>query len=35
LGIYSQELKDVSEKIYSYSFTLIDNLNNIIETTGE
>ena len=34
-GIYSQKLKDISEKLYSYSFTLIDSLNNIIETSGE
>ena len=32
-GIY--ESNDYSEKVYTYNFTLVDNLGNIIETTGD
>ena len=31
---YSCE-EDISEKVYSYSFSLYDNLNNLIDTSGE
>lgn len=40
-GIYSQfsnnesDIRDYSEKVYSYCFTLKDSNNNIIETSGE
>lgn len=34
IGKYSQEKKDVSEKVYSYCFELKDGNNNLIETSG-
>ena len=34
-GVYSQQGKDSSEKLYSYCFTVYDANENIINTTGE
>lgn len=34
-GVYSQYEKDTSEKVYSYSFEILDNLANLIYSTGE
>ena len=34
LGIYEHK-EDIAEKVYSYCFNLIDENNNIIETSGE
>jgi hypothetical protein len=40
-GVYSQKvtgdetIRDYNEKVYSYSFTLTDADDNIIETSGE
>ena len=35
IGVYSQEGKDVTEKIYSYNFTVYDEQGKILETSGE
>ena len=35
IGIYSQEGKDVTEKVYSYNFTVYDEQGKILETSGE
>lgn len=35
VGVYSQENRDIEEKVYSYSFNLYDSTNNLIYTTGE
>ena len=35
IGVYSQEDKDVTEKVYSYNFTIYDENGNILETSGE
>lgn len=35
IGEYSQVSGDITEKIYSYNFTLYDDENNILETSGE
>lgn len=34
-GIYNQEGKDITEKVYSYQFDLKDNKGNIVETSNE
>lgn len=34
-GVYSQEGKDATEKVYSYRFILKDEDNNILQDTGE
>lgn len=34
-GVYSQEDKDSTEKVYSYRFDIRDNNGNIIETSGD
>lgn len=35
IGVYSQEGKDVTEKVYSYNFTVYDEQGKILETSGE
>ena len=35
IGVYSQENKDVTEKVYSYNFTVYDEQGKILETSGE
>ena len=35
IGIYSQEDGDVTEKVYSYNFTIYDENGNVLETSGE
>lgn len=35
IGVYSQEGKDVTEKVYSYNFTIYDEQNKVLETSGE
>ena len=35
VGVYSQESKDITEKVYSYCFSLVDRFGNIIETSRE
>lgn len=35
IGIYSQEGRDVSEKVYSYNFTVYDENGKVLETSGE
>ena len=35
IGIYSQKDKDVTEKVYSYNFTVYDKNNEVYETSGE
>jgi hypothetical protein len=34
-GFYSQENGDPTERVYSYCFTLYDESNNIVATSGE
>lgn len=34
VGVYSQEGKDVTEKVYSYCFDLRDSFNQIVATSG-
>ena len=35
IGVYSQEGKDVTEKVYSYNFTVYDEQGKVLETSGE
>ena len=35
VGYYNQANKDVTEKVYSYNFTIYDENNSILETSGE
>lgn len=35
IGVYNQEGKDVTEKVYSYNFTVYDEQGKILETSGE
>lgn len=35
IGVYSQEGKDITEKVYSYNFTVYDEYGKILETSGE
>ena len=35
IGVYSQEGKDVTEKVYSYNFTVYNEQGKILETSGE
>lgn len=35
VGKYSQEKKDITEKVYSYNFTIYDENNKVLETSGE
>ena len=35
IGVYSQEGKDITEKVYSYNFTVYDEQGKILETSGE
>lgn len=35
IGNYSQSGKDVTEKVYSYNFTIYDQYDNVYETSGE
>lgn len=35
VGIYNQLNGDVTEKVYSYNFTIYDENNNVFETSGE
>ena len=35
IGVYSQKGKDVTEKVYSYNFTVYDEQGKILETSGE
>ena len=35
IGVYSQEGKDVTEKVYSYNFIVYDEQGKVLETSGE
>jgi hypothetical protein len=35
IGVYSQKDKDPTEKVYSYNFTVYDETEKILETSGE
>lgn len=35
IGVYSQKEKDPTEKVYSYNFTVYDERDSILETSGE
>jgi hypothetical protein len=35
MGVYSQEDKDVTERVYSYRFDVYDSEGNIFVTSGD